>query len=597
MRDAQKDHRIGWRGDHAQAGGYRAGPRPWEVTLMRWRLFPVLIALSLAGGFEAALADETPAVVPSPPTLGRTRIAGARSPGRDPAAAARPSSRPDMSPGRVVRAASPPQATAAPAEDRDGRGVGSQSRIGLPTALPDPTPAPGRFKEPCARGAAGESAAGPAPLSLAELEGLALSNNPTIQAAEALVVQQQGLLRQLTRYPNPSAGWVQSASSRRSEGETQGAFISQDIVTAGKLRIAGLAERAEIEWRTLQLKSQAARVLNDVRIRYYEVLGAQQAMDTAAELERLAADDVKTVGQLLEAKQASRPDVLQAEIHLGAVRASHQDARLRHQAAWRQLTNAVGVAHLPSTTLPGDIEDDLPQFDWDESLRRLLAESPVLRAQAAQVRQAELEVQLQRRLVVPNINVQTVIQRDYVRQFDSVSTLVSAPIPLWNRNRGNIINAEATLRLQQQEYKRLQLALADQLAASFQQYQSARNQVEHLRKILPLTRENIELTTQGFRQGQAGFDFLRVRDAQDLYHQTRTSYIDAITSLRKVAIEICGLQLIGGLNPTEIGTALQATPGVPYGLGGVLLQFQQQQQTGVGATLPGAIQSSVAGPQ
>ena len=194
------------------------------------------------------------------------------------------------------------------------------------------------------------------------------------------MTQQQGLLRQLTRYPNPSAGWVQSASSRRSEGETQGAFISQDIVTAGKLRIAGQAERAEIEWRTLQLKAQTARVLNDVRIRYYEVLGAQQAMDTAAELERLAAEDLKTVGRLLEAKQASRPDVLQAEIHLGAVRASHQDARLRHQAAWRQLANLVGVPHLPPAPLPGDIEDDLPQFDWDESLRRLLAESPVLRA-------------------------------------------------------------------------------------------------------------------------------------------------------------------------------------------------------------------------
>jgi hypothetical protein len=39
------------------------------------------------------------------------------------------------------------------------------------------------------------------------LEGLALRNNPTIQAAEALVVQQQGLLRQLTRYPNPTACW------------------------------------------------------------------------------------------------------------------------------------------------------------------------------------------------------------------------------------------------------------------------------------------------------------------------------------------------------------------------------------------------------
>jgi cobalt-zinc-cadmium efflux system outer membrane protein len=428
------------------------------------------------------------------------------------------------------------------------------------------------------------------------LENLALHNNPTIEAAEALVVQQQGLLRQLTRYPNPTAGWVQSTPTRLSEGATQGAFISQDIVTAGKLRVTGQAEQVEIQWRLLQLKAQIGRVLNDVRIRYFEVLGAQQAVLTAAELERLAADDLKVVGQLLEAKQASRPDVLQAEIHLSAIRASLQDARLRHQAAWRQLANLVGVPRLPPALLPDDLEADVPRFDWDESMRRLLTESPVLNAQAAQVREAELEVQLQKRLVVPNLNVQTVIQRDYIRKFNEVSTLVSAPIPLWNRNRGNIINAEATLRQQQQEYKRLQLALADQLAASFQQFQSARNQVEHLREILPLTRENIELTTRGFRQGQAGFDFMKVRDAQDLYHQTRTSYIDAMTSLRKVAIEICGLQLVGGLNPTEIGTALQSTPGVPAGLGGVLLQFSQQQQTGVGGTLPGALQSTITGP-
>ncbi len=367
-------------------------------------------------------------------------------------------------------------------------------------------------------------------------------------------------------------------------------------MTAGKLRFAGQAEKVEIDWRTLQLQAQIGRVLNDVRIRYYEVLGAQQAVATAEELERLAADDLKSLRELLEAKQVSRPDLIQAEIHLSAVRASLQDARLRHQAAWRQLANVVGNPQLPPAWLPGDIEADLPRLDWDESLHRLLTESPVLRAQAAQVRESEIEVELQKRMVVPNINVQTVIQRDYVKNYNEVSTLVSAPIPLWNRNRGNILNAEGMLRQQQGEYQRLQLALADQLAASFQQYQSARNQVEHLREILPLTRENIELTTRGFQQGQAGFDYLKVRDAQDLYHQTRTSYIEALTSLRKVSIEICGLQLVGGLNPTEIGTALQATPGVPSGLGGVLLQFQQQQQSGVKGTLPGALQSTVTGP-
>ncbi|HWE38712.1 MAG TPA: TolC family protein [Isosphaeraceae bacterium] len=452
---------------------------------------------------------------------------------------------------------------------------------------------PGR----AARRDAPRAAVVPAPSSLKDLEALALANNPTIRAAEALVQQQQGLLRQLTRYPNPTAGWVQSTSSPRAQGATQGAFLSQDYVTAGKLRLAGRAERAEIEMRCWQLRAQIGRVVNDVRIRYFEVLGAQQAIGAAAELERLAAEDLQSVRQLLEAKQLSRPDLIQAEVHLEAVRASLREAQLHHQAAWRQLANLVGVPGLPPAPLSGDVEADVPRLDWQESLRGLLAESPVLRAQSAQIREATAEVELQKRLVIPNINTQLVIQRDYVKGFNQVSTLVSAPIPLFNRNRGNILNAQATLRQQQQEYRRLQLALADQLAASFQQYLSARNQVEHLRNILPRTRENIALTTQAFKAGQSGFDYMRVRDAEESYHQTKTSYIDALTALRRSALEIAGLELTGGLNPTEIGTALQATPGVPAGLGGVLLQLQQQQSSGVRATLPGALQSTLTGPQ
>ncbi|MGC8640593.1 MAG: TolC family protein [Isosphaeraceae bacterium] len=464
-------------------------------------------------------------------------------------------------------------------------------------ALPPNSSLRSRQEEQAGPRAAAVSAPRPASLSLAGLEAVAIRNNPTIQSAQALVVQQQGLLRQLTRYPNPTVGWVQSSSDPRSQGMTQGAFIGQDIVTAGKLKVIGQAERIEVEWRCWQLKAQIGRVVNDVRTRYFEVLGAQNALVAAGELERLAAEDLKDVKERLEAKQASRPDVLQAEIHLNAVSASLQDAKLRHQAAWRQLANLVGEPHLPPAMLTDNLEANIPRFEWEESLRRLMSDSPVLRAQAAEVREAEFELLLQKRLRIPNLTVQTVIQRDYVKDFNQVSTLVSAPIPLWNLNRGNIINAEGLLRQQQQEYKRVQLALSDQLATSFQQYESARNQVEHLREILPRTLENLKLTKEAFQGGQTGFDFMRVRDAEDTYLRTKTSYIDALTSLRKHAIEIAGLELTGGLNPTEIGTALQATPGAPTGLGGVLLQYSQQEAAGVGRTLPGAIQSTVTGSQ
>ena len=218
-----------------------------------------------------------------------------------------------------------------------------------------------------------------APLSLADLEAVAVAQQsddrgrPSTRPAAARLAPSGNTISQ----SHSGLGSVNALATV--PGATQGAFISQDYVTAGKLKVAGQTERAEIEWRCWQLKAQIGRVMNDVRIRYFEVLVAQNAIIAATELERLASEDSKAVRQLVEAKQASRPDVLQAEIHANAVHSSLQDVKLRHQAAWRQLVNLAGVPHLPPAMLAESLEGDLPQFDWEQSLERLLKESPVLR--------------------------------------------------------------------------------------------------------------------------------------------------------------------------------------------------------------------------
>ncbi len=461
-------------------------------------------------------------------------------------------------------------------------GLPAQSQDAVPT-LPPPTP----IHEP------------PIPttrqpvLSLADLENLALNNNPTIAAATALVRQEQGLWKQAGLYPNPTAGYIRDDPNKNGPeiSETQGVFLSQDIVTAGKLRLAQAAASRDIEMRDWQLKAQVGRVLNDVRIRYYEVLGAQETVRAAQELERLAAEGVRVTEQRLAAKIGSRPDLLQAEIQLSLVRTTRQDAEYRFTAAWRMLANVVGVLNLCPAPLAGQLEDHIPQLDWQQNLDRLLAESPVLKAQAAMVESARQDLKLAKAQAVPNVNVQLVIQHDQVQKFDSVTSLVSLPIPVFNRNQGNILNAEALLVQQQKEYERVQLALSDQLAAAFQTYQSARNQAERLRtEILPRARENLDLTVRGYEAGQ--FDFLHVLNARQTYFQARLAYVESLASLHKVAIEIAGLELTGGLNPTEVGTALQTAAGAGAGARNVLLQQLQQERAGTGRPLPGAVTGS-----
>lgn len=443
----------------------------------------------------------------------------------------------------------------------------------VPT-LPPPTPLP---------------AAPSHPLGLADLENLAVSNNPTLAGARSLVQQEQGLWQQAGLYPNPSAGYIRTDPDKSGQSETQGIFLSQDIVTAGKLRLGQDVQTREIETRDWQVKAQLGRILNDVRIRYYEVLGAQETVQTARELERLATEGVHVAQQRIQAKLGTRPDLLQAEIQLNLVQTTVQDARYRHEAAWKQLAHVVGTLNLQPAPLAGRLEDNLPPLDWQQSLQQLLADSPVLKAQQAQVDSARKSVQLARAQAVPNVSVQLLIQHDQYLKYDSVTSLVSLPIPIFNRNQGNITNAEGQLVQQQKEYDRVQLALADQLAGAFQTYQSARTQSERLQKeILPRARENLDLSTQAYQAGQ--FDFLHVLTARQTYFQARLAYIEALTSLHKVIIEIVGLELLGGLNPTEIGTALQTQPGMGgAGARNVLLQQLQQERGGASRTLPGAV--------
>jgi cobalt-zinc-cadmium efflux system outer membrane protein len=432
------------------------------------------------------------------------------------------------------------------------------------------------------------------PLALADLEQLALASNPTLPQAAALVQQQQGLTRQAGLYPNPVAGYIRTdpdQSGPSGADQTVGVFLSQELVTAGKLRLARRAGGQEVQHRSWQLNAQQARVVNDVRIRFYEVLGAQQAVEAAGELVRLAEEGVRAAEQLLKAGQGSRPDLLQAEIQLSLARTSLQDAEYRRRAGWQQLANVVGVPDLPPAPLAGSLEDHIPELDYHSSLEQLLSSSPLLKAQEAEIRASQLELRLARAQAIPNVNVQVVAQRDHIEKFSTVSTLVSMPVPLFNRNQGNIVNAEGVLRQQQKEYERIKLALGDQLSASFRQYLALRAQAERLRKeVRPRARENLDLTTQGYRLGR--FDFLRVLTARQTYFQASLAYIDALTELHKVVVEIEGLQLTGGLNPTEVGTALQTTPGAgTTGTRGVLLQQLQEQRGAASRNLPGAVQA------
>lgn len=426
-------------------------------------------------------------------------------------------------------------------------------------------------------------------LTLDEAITLALANNPTIPQARSLVRQQQGTTVQAGLYPNPQIGYLRSDPDKSDKSRSSGAFLSQEFVTAGKLKLAQLASQYDVTLRCWQVTAQEQRVVNDVRIRFWELATTQQALTIAEEAVTSAADGVRIARSMRDSMIGTKPDVLQAEMQESTARGLRYDAQLRIDAA-RQALNSVVGSSLPICTVSTDFEQPLPELDWETSLRRLLTESPLLKSQDAELQAARAEIQLSDAQAIPNINTQMVAQRDSFENYSSISTFVSIPVPAFNRNQGNRISARAFYAQQVRESERLKLALADQLSTTLRQYKSLQNEQKRLQsEILPRASENLELTTAAYKAGR--LDFQRVVDARTLLYQSKLAAIEARAELQKVFIEIDGLQLTGALNPTEVGTALQSTATSTNGARSILSQQLQNASSTTNRNLPGAIQA------
>lgn len=391
-------------------------------------------------------------------------------------------------------------------------------------------------------------------LTLAELEQIAVQNNPTLRQARSLIEQARGNLLQAGLYPNPTVGYVGSEIGNEGNAGQQGFFVNQDVVTASKLQRNRAVFSWDVQRAQLQADAQQQRVLNGVRMQYYELLAAQRLVGAATDLERIARQGVEVAEQLLEAQEAPQTDVLQARVELNSVQLLLRNARQGEQAARRQLATTLGIPELPPSPAAGDLEQDVRHIEYEAEWQRLQAMSPVLQVARAQIQRARAQLQREQVQSIPDLQLEGSVQQDLGTDDTIVGVQVGVTLPVHNRNQGNIAVARAELHRVVDEVARLELTLRQQLAASYRSYDVARSQVEAYHdSILPMAKETLELITASYRAGEA--DFFRVLTARRTYFESYVGYIAALAELKQAATEIEGLLLTGGLgDPSELST-------------------------------------------
>src|SRR5262249_2307670 len=145
-------------------------------------------------------------------------------------------------------------------------------------------------------------------------------------------------------------------------------------------------------------------------------------------------------------------------------------ARHRYVSAWKQLAAAMGVLGMRPAPLGGRIDMPVPLYRYQDVAGSVLSRhTDILTARVALGR-ARYNLRLAQVTPYRDIDVRVLIQKDYTAEPHNViaAVEVGGQIPVWNQNRGGILQAEAQLVRATEEEHRVRDDLARQLADAFE---------------------------------------------------------------------------------------------------------------------------------
>jgi cobalt-zinc-cadmium efflux system outer membrane protein len=435
---------------------------------------------------------------------------------------------------------------------------------GLPGTEAPPIELPGRPGDPDARkknlqyyrklypnmppvGRDAEPQPGPdgRPLTLADLQRLAMSNSPALRQAAADVQAARGALIQAGAYPNPTFAYESDTVTTAGTAGFQGVFVDQLIKTGGKLKLAQAAAQMDYLNAQLALRRAQTDLITQVRSGYFAVLVAQEGMRVNKILVRFA-DGVFRI-QVLQVTagagaMAAPYEPMALRTLANVARIALVQARNHYVSSWKQLAANIGLPGMPFTELAGSIDLPLPRYQYDQVLARVLTNhTDVLTAQNAQ-QKARFNLRLAQVAPIPDVDVHVVLQKDFsVAPFLFTHGLqVSVPVPIWDHNKGGIIQAEGQLLRATEEAHRVRAALTQSVASAFETYDNNLKIVEkYAREILPDQMRVYKGTYERYRQGPAGeVVFQDVVTAQQNLETYLAQYLTALDAQWQAAVTV-----------------------------------------------------------
>lgn len=372
-------------------------------------------------------------------------------------------------------------------------------------------------------------------LSLSDSLNLALKANPDIAVAIREREAIAGTKVQAATRPNPYV----STSIQDTRSATRQIFLqlNQEIELGNKRAARMEAADAFYSKADAELASKQAEIHANVVSAFYELLVAQERVALAkssVEIAELALDAAskRVVAGKSSPVEQTKSTVAAATAKIELVQAITQltNNRKRLAALWGD--------NAPSFERATGEVASIPEVSSLDQLQVLIDSSPSIKLAKLEINTREAVTKIERSKAIPNITLSAgVVNNQELGGLNQALLGVSIPIPVFDRNQGNVQEAVSRKYKAEDELVAVKNRIQTNLATQYERLNAARQATLSLQKdILPNAQSAFDAANRGFSLGK--FNFLDVLDAQRTLYQAKSQYINALLEAHQSIAEI-----------------------------------------------------------
>lgn len=369
------------------------------------------------------------------------------------------------------------------------------------------------------------------PLTLNQCIQKALQNNPLILSSYQQYEAALARVNQAKAFAQPSVNWDSDLQPRLFDFTGTGEWyfgLSQSIEFPGKRSLRGKIALKESKELMREIDQLELDITFQVKEAFYRLLLAQEKQKYAEENLSLSRDFLDKARLKYETGDTAQVEVLRAQVEASRAATNLRQAANEVRLAKAYLNYLMARRKYAPLNITGKLRKKPVSLDLEELKERAFNFRPELRRN--QLAQERLDLQKKQAYMnyLPDFDL-GVNRHKVMGEGEWWDVTLSFPIPLffWQPAKGEVAEAQATLRSLNRENQHLENTISLEVEEAYMNAQSTENQILLFEdEILSQAEEVYQMFLFSYQEGE--IEGIELIDARRTLLEARTSYADVL---------------------------------------------------------------------